>query len=141
MKKQHFGICRLCGNYGKLSFEHVPPESAFNDQRILVSSFEQMLTREHPDEFKGRQQQRGAGDYTLCGKCNNDTGHWYVPAFTSWAQQAMRVVIGTRGRPSLEYPFVLDLLRKSIGHAQRAADYLHSLQPQQTEEEEARAVA
>ena len=111
MSKKHFGICHLCGIQTKLSFEHVPPQSAFNDQGILRSTFEQMLENEHPDDFKGRQQQRGAGGYTLCEKCNNDTGLWYVPAFTSWAQQAMRFVIGTRGRPTLEYPFNLFPLR------------------------------
>jgi len=26
---------------------------------------------------KGPIQQRGMGSYTLCNKCNNDTGHWY----------------------------------------------------------------
>lgn len=46
---------------------------------------------------------------TLCEKCNNDTGLWYVPAFTR--QQAMRFVIGTRGRPTLKYPFNLFPLR------------------------------
>jgi len=111
MSKKHFGICHLCGIQTKLSFEHVPPQSAFNDQGILRSTFEQMLENEHPDDFEGRQQQRGAGGYTLCEKCNNDTGLWYVPAFTSWAQQAMRFVIGTRGRPTLEYPFNLFPLR------------------------------
>ena len=29
------GICHLCGSNGKLSFELVPPEAAFNDQRVL----------------------------------------------------------------------------------------------------------
>jgi hypothetical protein len=111
MKKQHSGICRLCGTEGKLSFEHVPPASAFNDQPILRSTFEQMLASEHPDEFEGSQQQRGAGGYTLCGKCNSDTGLWYVPAFTSWAQQAMCFVLAARGKPSLEYPFNLFPLR------------------------------
>lgn len=112
MAKQHFGICHLCGTYGKLSFEHVPPVSAFNDQRILRSTFEQVLAKEdNLDDLQGRQQQRGAGAYTLCEKCNNDTGAWYVPAFTDWARQAMEIVIGTRGRPTLEYPFNIFPLR------------------------------
>jgi hypothetical protein len=111
MKKQHFGICHLCGIDGKLSFEHVPPESAFNNQRILRSTFEQMLAKENLDGLEGRQQQRGAGAYTLCEKCNNNTGLWYVPAFGDWAQQAMKIVLGTRCRPSLEYPFNLFPLR------------------------------
>jgi hypothetical protein len=111
MKKKHFGICHLCGTEGKLSFEHVPPESAFNDQPILRSTFEQVLASEHPDEFDGGYQRRGAGGYTLCEKCNSDTGSWYVPAFTNWAQQAMRIVIATRAKPSLEYSFNLFPLR------------------------------
>jgi hypothetical protein len=111
MKNQHLGICRLCGIDGKLSFEHVPPESAFNDHRILRSTFEQTLAAEHPDQYQGTPQQRGAGGYTLCAKCNSDTGAWYVPAFTNWAQQAMRIVIATRAKPSLAYPFNLFPLR------------------------------
>jgi hypothetical protein len=43
MAKQHFGICHLCGTDEKLSFKHVPPENAFNNQRILRSTFEQVL--------------------------------------------------------------------------------------------------
>jgi hypothetical protein len=98
MAKAHFGICHLCGVNGKLSFEYVPPESAFNNQRILRSTFEQVLANEDIDELKGRQQQRDADAYTLCERCNSETGAWYVPAFTNWARQAMRVVLGTRGR-------------------------------------------
>jgi hypothetical protein len=65
MAKQQFGICRLCGTHGKLSFEHVPPESAFNDQRILRSTFEQVLAKEdNLDDLEGSVQQRGAGAYT-----------------------------------------------------------------------------
>jgi hypothetical protein len=111
MAKQHRGICHLCGTDGKLSFEHVPPQSAFNNQPVLRSTFEQVLEKENLDEIQGRQQQRGVGAYTLCEKCNNDTGAWYVPAFSEWAAQAMRIVIGTRGAPSLEYPFNLFPLR------------------------------
>jgi hypothetical protein len=70
-----------------------------------------MLADEDPDNVKGKIQQRGAGGYTLCEKCNSLTGAWYVPAFTRWAEQAMRIVIGTRARPSLEYPFNLYPLR------------------------------
>ena len=29
-RKKESGKCRICGKEGKLSFEHVPPEAAFN---------------------------------------------------------------------------------------------------------------
>ncbi|MET4518119.1 hypothetical protein [Bradyrhizobium sp. I1.7.5] len=39
----NFGVCHLCSVNGKLSFEHVPPEAAFNDQRILESDINKLL--------------------------------------------------------------------------------------------------
>ena len=37
MKKTVEGTCKLCGQQKKLTFEHVPPESAFNS--ISVKEF------------------------------------------------------------------------------------------------------
>jgi hypothetical protein len=106
-----FGICHICGKVGKLSFEHVPPHSAFNDHRVLCVTFERVLSGEHPDEFSGPYQQKGAGAYTLCESCNNNTGSWYGAAYADWAAQAMQILVGTRGRPTLEYPFRLSPLK------------------------------
>src|SRR5258705_10110809 len=36
------GVCHLCGETAELSFEHVPPEAAFNDQRILESDIHKL---------------------------------------------------------------------------------------------------
>src|ERR1700740_102769 len=94
------GICRLCGSYGPLSFEHVPPHAAFNNHRVVVISFDKYLGAVNLDEIRGgRVQQRGVGAYTLCVQCNNDTGAWYGSAYAEWAYQAMQIVIGTRGKP------------------------------------------
>jgi hypothetical protein len=106
-----FGICHICGEHKKLSFEHVPPRAAFNKNPILRSSFENVVASENLDELDGKVQQRGSGAHSLCEKCNNDTGAWYVPSYVSWAEQAMRLIIAARGRPSLEYPFNLFPLR------------------------------
>jgi hypothetical protein len=45
----------------------------------------------HPDkyELEGREQQRGAGAYTLCESCNSNTGHWYGSAYIEFAKQGM----------------------------------------------------
>ena len=34
MGKEIFGNCKLCGKYKKLTFEHVPPEKAFNSSAV-----------------------------------------------------------------------------------------------------------
>jgi hypothetical protein len=111
MTKPTFGTCHLCGEHKKLSFEHVPPEAAFNDQRILRTAFLKMLETENLDDLRGEYQQRGAGGYTLCEQCNNDTGTWYGDAYAYWARQAMEYIIATRGRPTLFYPYNLYPLR------------------------------
>ncbi len=77
------GRCRICGQDGDLSFEHVPPQKAFNDQRLIAYSVEGHITKK---EVKGRQLQRGAGAYTLCEQCNNSTGAWYANEFVKWSQ-------------------------------------------------------
>jgi len=76
------GKCRICGQDGDLSFEHVPPHKAFNDQRLIAYSVEDHITKK---QVKGRQLQRGAGAYTLCEQCNNSTGAWYANEFVKWS--------------------------------------------------------
>ena len=81
------GACHICGNYGRLSPEHVPPRSAFNDTRIIEYTLESWFTKE--SNPKGRIQQGGIKRYTLCTQCNNDTGSWYGSEYVSWAQTCM----------------------------------------------------
>jgi hypothetical protein len=111
MAKPIFDVCHICGEYKRMSFEHVPPKAAFNDNPILRNDFEKSLASENLDKLEGDVQQRGSGAYTLCEKCNNDTGRWYGAAYARWAEQAMKLLIAARGRPSLEYPFNLFPLR------------------------------
>ena len=87
--KKVFGRCRLCGNEGRLSFEHVPPRAAFNDRPILLYKFDEILDL-GPDDTPpegGTVQQKGAGAYTLCERCNNNTGSWYGKHFVSWCHR------------------------------------------------------
>jgi hypothetical protein len=111
MRRARFGPCHLCGLVGKLSFEHFPPESAFNDRGILRTEFEKLLEADDLDKPPYRVQQRGAGAFTLCEKCNNDTGRWYVPAYSNWAAQAMSILVATSGRPTLTILYQLFPLR------------------------------
>ncbi len=115
MAKRPEGPCHICGQHAKLSFEHVPPESAFNNRQILRAHIFRKLhgNQETLNDLRqpaGKTQQRGAGDYTLCVKCNSDTGSWYGPAFAEWAKQGMEIAMGTNG-PTLIYPFNIHPLR------------------------------
>ena len=86
------GKCRICGETKKLTFEHVPPENTFNNSAVHIISTEQVINQVcNPDilpwdysRMRGKIQQRGRGDYYLCGDCNSKTGQWYVPEYSKF---------------------------------------------------------
>jgi hypothetical protein len=71
------GQCCICGANGvRLSFEHIPPRAAFNDQRIFETNIQDMMKGQWEGQSRpvqGQWVQGGAGKHTLCEKCNNDT--------------------------------------------------------------------
>ena len=100
------GVCHLCGITARLSFEHVPPKAAFNDSSLLKASLTEWLSASADrSKMRSSQSRRGAGDYTLCERCNNQTGAWYVPAYVDWAYQGMR--FARAGGSSLALPFYI----------------------------------
>jgi hypothetical protein len=113
-RKAVIGECRLCGTVTKLSFEHVPPRSAFNDRPIVNPDVKRLIGSHDIsilDRLAGKTQQRGAGAYTLCASCNNRTGQWYGPAYAGWAIQGYDILSRAQGEPTLLYPFHLFPLR------------------------------
>jgi hypothetical protein len=63
-RKKVVGDCHICGVHGPLSYEHVPPEAAFNDRMAVKANMGEWFS-EGKWTGKGQQQQRGAGEYTL----------------------------------------------------------------------------
>jgi hypothetical protein len=99
------GKCRICGAYGPLTYEHIPPEAAFNDKRILLADTKALLASKDWASFeepKGRWQQRGAGDHTLCASCNSKTGGWYGSQYVEWAAQGMRQLVANGAIPPVQ---------------------------------------
>jgi hypothetical protein len=94
-----------------LSFEHVPPRAAFNDYPVWVLRGEEVFRADLEILPRGVQQQRGAGENTLCVPCNTTTGAWYGGAFAAFAFQAAQILYATRGRASLHCPFHFAPLR------------------------------
>ena len=113
-KKAVFGTCHLCGASGKLSFEHVPPEAAFNDRSVRSPDIERIFELQNLDDLSkigGKQSQRGIGGYTLCESCNSRTGHWYGAHYAAWAYQAAGYLVRSPTRMTLAYPFHILPLR------------------------------
>ncbi len=86
-QKKTFGTCRLCGDTKLLTFEHIPPRSAFNDnERVFTTLHDHLSGRSHT-KFR-----RGLGTFSLCQACNNKTGALYGAAYVEWARQALGFV-------------------------------------------------
>ncbi len=92
---KHPGICKLCGTFSEMTFEHVPPEKAFNSFPVRILPFKDVISsmtcsdNKLPLEaisVKGKKQQRGMGGYYLCRKCNSDTGSWYMRQYSELAK-------------------------------------------------------
>jgi hypothetical protein len=86
--------CSICGeSFEKLSFEHIPPRSAGNAERVETFGLEHWLDRGERGKMSGGTfQQRGAGRFSLCRDCNNKTGRWYVPEYAAWASRGIRLL-------------------------------------------------
>jgi hypothetical protein len=110
-QETQFGPCHLCGTFTKRSFEHVPPRSAFNNRRILEARGWEIFRENNPDKVGGVIRQKGAGAYTLCGRCNNDTGSWYGGAFVDWVQQGAQAVMSQRHLTTFNYEYHVYPLR------------------------------
>lgn len=81
MKKDVYGQCHICGKYGKLSFEHIPPEAALNKGQVKAYSGEEILKTFHGEKARYQNMQRGMGRFSLCESCNNTTGQWYAATY------------------------------------------------------------
>jgi hypothetical protein len=102
------GKCHLCGTDAELTFEHVPPKAAFNNRALLRQRGDMLLTARSRDELRSvraKREPRGAGAFTLCAPCNNNTGKWYGEAYVDWTYQALTVSEKALVAPSLYYNF------------------------------------
>lgn len=87
------GICRICGLERELTYEHVPPRCAFNDQRARMYSLEQWVVLQSGGPARYRDQQRGSGYVTLCSECNNRRGGaWNAREFCKWTKMARGLI-------------------------------------------------
>lgn len=87
MKKRVFDVCCICGEEKELTYEHIPPKAAFNHFGLKLYDFYDYIIN---NNTKYQHLQKGAGRYSLCAKCNNDTGTWYGTAYAEFANQGMR---------------------------------------------------
>lgn len=100
-KPKIYGKCHLCNKTKKLSFEHVPPKSCFNDRPVkLYHVLDIIGKKEFPWETEGltyKNQQQGKGGYYLCQSCNSYTGKYYVPYYSEFIIKMFNTLKGYHG--------------------------------------------
>nr|WP_319571018.1 hypothetical protein [uncultured Draconibacterium sp.] len=92
--KEEIGICKLCGEKKKLSFEHIPPKVAFNKTtRYYSFPSDEYYKSTNLLEFKpkGKIYQGGLGSYCLCKSCNSFLGQNYVRPFSDFVNIGMDI--------------------------------------------------
>ena len=90
MSETHKGVCHICGKYGELTFEHIPPKQAFNWQRAKIYNGNEALKRSKGEQAKYCNLQQGMGKYSLCQSCNNNTGAWYAQTYCDFAMDVIK---------------------------------------------------
>ena len=136
------GTCHLCLNYGPLSYEHVPPEKAFNHHAVLVADHMRLFGSDWKADLEnpsGETNQRGAGRHTLCEQCNSNTGSWYGGAYVDFVCAIMPVavdaltggtyLVGANIRPLLVLKQILVMFCSACGEgfAQKHPDLIRYL--------------
>jgi hypothetical protein len=91
--KDTIGTCHICLRKRPLSFEHVPPNAAFNVDKVERRGLKHWLER-NDDGIRLRRaiQQGGSGFSRLCEDCNNRTGSWYAAELTGWVHAAVAAI-------------------------------------------------
>lgn len=102
------GKCRICSKYGKLTFEHVPPQSAFNSNPVFFQKSVHLHDKKSYLYGQRIRSNQGAGGYYLCKSCNNLTGSYYGDSYKKFAYIGMMALtnrIWTSKTITFEYAF------------------------------------
>jgi len=92
------GKCKLCRELKELTFEHIPPRSAFNKNKkysiVKSDDLYRNFSKYNSKELKpkSRIEQGGIGQYCLCQECNNYLGTNFVREYTDFAKIAKSII-------------------------------------------------
>lgn len=79
------GLCHLCGQTKRLTYEHFPPRRAFNDRPIYLRMIRNALLQGAGNHTPFR---KGLGRCIFCEGCNGWLDRRYGSAFADWTIQA-----------------------------------------------------
>lgn len=101
-KKKRYGRCRICQKFGRLTKEHVPPASAFNDRAYREYYVDQVNQAELLQWTSKEINANGIWVFSLCETCNNKTGTAYGSAYAAFVQSFQDVATPDNADKDLE---------------------------------------
>ena len=118
-KGPKIGYCVICGEYGKLSRDHVPPRKCNNLSDVELKA---LFSKEQISKV-GTISQGGAHYRTICSECNSThLGTKYDPALVDLSNDITSYVMAANNRlislPEVISPFVKPqkIARSVVGH-------------------------
>lgn len=90
-RKKWYGRCRICQKFKRLTKEHVPPASAFNDRAYREYYVEQTAEAELRQWASRDVNASGIFVFSLCAECNKKTGRAYSHAYADFVQAVSHV--------------------------------------------------
>lgn len=120
-KKSHaVGMCNICGVYGNLTEDHVPPKGSIAPRRVGMKRLPKFVNSEY-QHIKDRISQNGVKFKTLCHGCNNHLlGKGYDPALNFFSRRVAEII---RNSKKPDFPSVVTvsvrpqrIARSIIGH-------------------------
>lgn len=100
--KKRYGRCRICQKFGRLTKEHVPPASAFNEGPYREYYVDQVNRAELLQWTSKQVNANGVWVFSLCESCNNKTGKAYAPDYAAFVQAFTGVAAPENANKDLE---------------------------------------
>lgn len=113
------GYCVICGEYGALSRDHVPPKGCNNLNDVEINA----LLPSGDFSIRGATSQHGTNFRTICFECNNTRlGAIYDPALIAFSNELTAWVVGAKNKiihlPRSVFPFIRSqrIAKALVGH-------------------------
>lgn len=91
------GHCRVCGVYGEMTEEHLPPRGAFNKERVRTVNPMDVIGNDRLDPpVNGAVLQGGIRGHVLCADCNNPR---WAREYQEWASRAYNLMASRPEKP------------------------------------------
>ncbi|MEW6518639.1 MAG: hypothetical protein AB1461_04435 [Thermodesulfobacteriota bacterium] len=121
------GYCNVCGTFGRLTFDHVPPRSCVGIRKRRAALLTEAMDCGDLGWYKSRHFQDGLKFKSICNTCNSDVlGSRYDPHLKQFAGDISRVVdlafnkgIALPGKVFISIS-LQRVVRSIIGHAMAA---------------------